>query len=686
VARYKLGLGLAEASPYLLLLTATPHQGKTDSFYRLVSLLDRENFPDPASVTRERVQPHIIRTEKRRALDAQGQPLFKPRQTKLVPIAWEERHRLQGVLYEAVTQYVRDGYNQALMEKRNYVGFLLLLMQRLVTSSTRAIGETLVRRQEVLQQPEEQLTLFPLEPGDDWPDLDGQEQLERLLRARLKALKNERAEVGLLLEAARRTEAAGPDAKAEALLDWLYRLQQEEQHPELKVLIFTEFLPTQEMLAEFLRARGFSVACLNGAMDMAERQKVQTAFAGGTRILVSTEAGGEGLNLQFCHVVINYDLPWNPMRLEQRIGRVDRIGQESVVRALNFILEDTVEFRVQEVLEEKLAVILREFGVDKTSDVLDSAEAGAMFEEVYREAVLDPRSVETQAHRLVEQVREEGLARQASAGLLGSQEDLEPGEAQRLLAHPLPHWVERMTVSYVQAHGGQAERRGRAWAIRWPDGKTDDRAVFSVQESRADRVAGLLNLENPRIRELVQRLPRFAPGQPLSVVTVAGLPPDVKGTWSLWQVVLAAAGWNRQRILAIFLHDDGRVLTLTARFVWDQFLADGSLPRGVVTGGDAANVFQRVAAAAERAGRDLYEELRQKHQAFLARERDRGQYAFAARRRLLDRIGLPEVREYRQRELAAEEREWQAEWEAHVQTMPELWPIIVVRVEGGADA
>src|SRR5258706_10054050 len=84
----------------------------------------------------------------------------------------------------------------------------------------------------------------------------------------------------------------------------------------------------------------------------------------------STDAGGEGLNLQFCHVVVNFDIPWNPMRLEQRIGRVDRIGQGHMVRALNFVLQDTVEFRVREVLEEKLAVILREFGVDKTGDVL----------------------------------------------------------------------------------------------------------------------------------------------------------------------------------------------------------------------------------------------------------------------------------------------------------------------------
>ncbi len=142
-----------------------------------------------------------------------------------------------------------------------------------------------------------------------------------------------------------------------SLLDWIYRLQQEETDPDLKVLIFTEFVPTQKMLREFLSDRGISVVCLNGSMGMQERKQVQDSFAKGYRILISTDAGGEGLNLQFCHVVVNYDTPWNPMRLEQRIGRVDRIGQTYPVRALNFVFEDTVEYRVREVLEEKLSLI-----------------------------------------------------------------------------------------------------------------------------------------------------------------------------------------------------------------------------------------------------------------------------------------------------------------------------------------
>ncbi len=351
VARFKLGQGLADAAPYFLLLSATPHQGKSDGFQRLMSLLDRERFPDESSITQERVQPYVIRTEKGQAIDAEGKPLFRPRQTQLVSVAWQAEHATQRDLYDAVTDYVREGYNQALETKQNAIGFLMILMQRLVVSSPAAIRATLQRRLDVLNKPSlaEQASLLNAE---EWEDLNGQQQTDELSKTKIKALKNEKAEVQLLLDLAERCVKQGIDAKADALLEWITQLQREEDDPNLKVLIFTEFVPTQMMMAEFLRDRGMSVVTLNGSLSMEERKQVQKSFAEDTRVLISTDAGGEGLNLQFCHVIINYDIPWNPMRLEQRIGRVDRIGQKKVVRALNLVFEDTVEHRVREVLEE----------------------------------------------------------------------------------------------------------------------------------------------------------------------------------------------------------------------------------------------------------------------------------------------------------------------------------------------
>ena len=684
VARYKLGQGLAEAAPYLLLLTATPHQGKTDHFRRLMSLLDPEAFPDEESISKDRVQPYVIRTEKRRAIDAEGKPLFKPRRTELAPVSWEERHRDQRLLYEAVTEYVREGYNQAMREKRSYIGFLMILMQRLVVSSTRAIRTTLERRLEALEAPQEQLTLFPMVSEEDWADLDGQEQMDTLLKTRLKALKNERAEVKLLLEAARRCEAQGPDAKAEALLDWIYRLQAEEGDPDLKVLVFTEFVPTQEMLYEFLTERGFEVVCLNGSMDMEERKRVQDAFAKDARILISTDAGGEGLNLQFCHVVINYDIPWNPMRLEQRIGRVDRIGQTHTVRAINFVFEDSVEHRVREVLEEKLAVIFEEFGIDKTGDVLGSAQAGQIFDDLYVEAILNPDVVETKVDEVLKSIQEQARESRQSASVLGSTEDLDPREAQRLLAHPLPHWVERMTVSYLQAHGGKAERKNGAWDLTWPNGERLTNVVFTSKGAEEKPLSRHLTLEDPKVRGLAMRLPPFAPGQPVPVITLPGLAPEIMGFWSLWRISISTADRNRRRIMPLFLADDGRVFAPTARHIWDQLV---TTPPTILRHLDietSHQAFEQLREAAERQGKTIYDELVQAHWERLAREREKGEYAFAARRRAIERIGLPQVRNHRLSLLEQEEERFREQLERRAQILPEMAPLLLVRVEGGA--
>ena len=682
VARFKLGQGLAEAAPYFLLLSATPHQGKTDAFHRLVSLIDAREFPDVGSVTRARVSPYVIRTEKKRAIDAEGKPLFKSRRTELFAVSWGKRHREQQLLYEAVTDYVREGYNQAMREKRSYIGFLMILMQRLVVSSTSAIRTTLEKRLNILASPQEQLSLFPAASEEEWTDLDGQEQMEILLRTRLKALKNERAEVKLLLEAAARCEQIGPDAKADALLEWLYRLQSEEGDPELKALIFTEFVPTQEMLRRFLVERGFSVVCLNGSMDMDERKRVQDAFAKDVRILISTDAGGEGLNLQFCHAVINYDIPWNPMRLEQRIGRVDRIGQSHVVRAVNFVFEGSVEHRVREVLEQKLAIIFEEFGIDKTGDVLDSGQAGKMFDEMYIEAIRNPDKIEDSVESVVTRMQEQVREAQNTVSVLGKAEDLQPSEAQRLLGHPLPHWVERMTVSYLQANGGRAERKSQGWKLTWPDGQYDEDVVFTGKEAERFPAARHFTLEESKIRGLAMRLPRFVSGQPIPVVSLPSISQEISGLWSLWQIAISTMGWNRRRIMPLFLADSGAVLMPTARHIWNTLLVEKIQTLSVVDSSASLTSFNELQKVAQEHGKAIYDDLLQEHRTRMIREREKGEYAFAARRRMIGRIGLSQVRNHRLALLNQEEKIFNEQLDQKNRIYPDMSPLLVIRVEG----
>lgn len=682
VARYKLGLGLSEAAPYLLLLSATPHQGKTDAFHRLLSLLDAQAFPDVNSVSKDRVQPYVIRTEKRKAIDVQGQPLFKPRYTQLVSVSWEDRHRQQKLLYEEVTEYVRKGYNRAKLEKRNYIGFLMILMQRLVVSSTRAIRTSLERRLEVLEEPLEQLSLSPAIIEEDWADLDGQEQIDIAIRLRSEALEDEKTEVSRLLDLAKDCESQSYDAKAEALFSWIYRLQADEGDPGLKVLVFTEFVPTQEMLYEFLTERGISAACLNGSMDMDERVRVQKAFAEDVRVLISTDAGGEGLNLQFCHVVINYDIPWNPMRLEQRIGRVDRIGQSRIVRAFNFVFDDSVEKRVREVLEEKLDVIFQEFGIDKTADILDSAQGGQMFDDLYVEAILNPENVETKVDEVVKSIRQQAMESKQSASLLGSAEDLNPREAQQLLAHPFSYWVEQMTINYILANGGMTEKKDGAWDLTWPDNEKTANVVFDKEEMIKNPSKYYLTFEDPKIRALTMNLPPFVPGQPIPVIAVQGLPLEIVGFWSLWRISISTADWNRYRIMPLFLADGGQIFIPTARHIWDQLLT--TYPR-IICHMDVDSsrlAFEQLWKAGEQQGKFIYDELLQAHKRHLIWEQEKGEYAFDARRRIIMRIGLKQVRNHRLKILEREERYFHEELKLKAKVMPEMVPVVMARIEG----
>jgi len=251
VARYKLGQGLAEAAPYLLLLSATPHQGKSDAFQRLMSLLDPMAFPDLESVTRDRISDFVIRTEKRKALTAEGKSLFRPRTTQTLGVDLE-RNPIQVALYEAVIDYVKEGYNRAVKDRKPHIGFLMVLLQRIVTSSSHAIRCTLERRLQALENLQESQTFFNDEELEDFTDLDGQMQLDLLVEVDESGRTSEMAEVNALLDLARDAEMAGPDVKTEELMNLIFQLQGEEDDDQLKLLIFTEFVPTQTMLKNFL--------------------------------------------------------------------------------------------------------------------------------------------------------------------------------------------------------------------------------------------------------------------------------------------------------------------------------------------------------------------------------------------------------------------------------------------------
>lgn len=676
VARYKLGAALAEAAPYLLLLSATPHQGKTDQFHRLMQLVDRDSFPDESSINSDRVRPFVIRTEKRAAIDAEGQPLFKPRLTRLHAVAWSERHAAQRQLYEAVTDYVRHGYNQAMASKQRHVGFLMILMQRLVTSSTAAIRATLEKRQALLDQPQLQASLFDGTDVDEWAELDGQTQVDIAVQAR--GWETEKAEVETLLNLARATEGQGTDAKAEALLELIYKLHQEENDPALKVLVFTEFVSTQAMLVEFLESRGFSIATLNGGMDLDARAKAQQAFARDVRIMISTDAGGEGLNLQFCHVIVNFDMPWNPMRVEQRIGRVDRIGQPHVVRAFNFVLEDTVEHRVREVLETKLAIIAEEFGVDKAADVMDF-ETEPLFDELFVQGLQNPDAIESECDAVVSQLRSTIAETSKSSELLSDSHELDADDARKWRDHPAQFWLERAITTGLPSRGGSAVKEGDAWQVRWADGSESAKVCFDARTAEERPDIEWVTLEDPRARAAISDLPRHVSAQPLATVRIAGLPDSVRGVWSLWEISLSAEDFSRRRFLSVFVNDEGRTFLPTAKRIWDLLLTEQVEPVGSNAAEDADG-FDRSRGAALAQGERIFTDLVEEHRTRIQEERERAKYAYDARHQAIGRVGLQTVRDFRRKRLQADHDARMAQLNATEAYIPDLNAVLMLRV------
>ena len=275
VARYKLGNLLAQASPYLLLLSATPHNGKTEPFLRLVRLLDEEAFPNARSIVKEQVAPYLVRTEKREAIDNNGNKLFKNRITHLVELNWDERHTMQRELYELVTSYVSKTYNKAQRNRRKNMCliFLLIIMQRMVTSSTAAIRQSLERRLDILKT---QSTKLGSLTEADIADLDIEDGVEEALEAISLDLSDEILELEHIIAVAKQAEFQHPDVKIEKLLDTIDEILSCDR--DQKIIIFTEFVATQRYIEKILLDRGYTVSTLNGSMSIDERNDALRDF------------------------------------------------------------------------------------------------------------------------------------------------------------------------------------------------------------------------------------------------------------------------------------------------------------------------------------------------------------------------------------------------------------------------
>jgi SNF2 family DNA or RNA helicase len=645
VARYKLGNLLAQASPYLLLLSATPHNGKTEPFLRLIRLLDADAFPNAKSIVREQVAPFLIRTEKREAIDNNGNLLFKNRITHLVTISWDERNNLQRELYEMVSSYVAKTYNKALRNRKKNMCliFLLIIMQRMVTSSTAAIRQSLERRLNVLL---EQRTCVGNLREEDLDELNIEDGVEDALEAISLDMELEIEELKQIISLAKQAQFQNQDAKVEPLLNEIDAILSEDRTQ--KVIIFTEFVATQTYLQELLVNRGYTVTILNGGMSIDERNAAMQEFKASTSIFISTDAGGEGLNLQFANIIINYDLPWNPMKIEQRCGRVDRIGQQRDVHIYNFIVGETVENRVREVLEEKLSVILKEMGVDKYLDVLDSEVAECDFTDVYMRSIGHASQVEKNLYPVEAEMKQQLTNAQKYKDVIREEKDL-----TKLVGTESNFDVDsalRTMLTYYECWQGH-------------DPRLIDRISIADEE-----------ITQHLKTELVQD--RTAPLMSIQIDNF----PNEEGYFMLWELSISEKE-SGKRILPIFVNSAMVLRPMAGKRIMDVFLDGGSKLRVSSVPNVDAEIYSKLEKSCMDFAYDTFVELKEKQMQQNEESFKKYMYALVLRQEAAEHIGIENIRRSRLQKLQKEKANIEAQHRKGSQVYPDFRLIMMARLE-----
>ena len=491
--RFLLGRLLSNITRNFLLLTATPHNGKEEDFHLFLSLVDPDRFEGTHGNSQQAIDVSDVmrRLVKEELLKFDGTPLFPER------IAYTVNYDLspeESKLYAAVTEYVQEEFNRADKlnnERKTTVGFALTILQRRLASSPEAIYQSLRRRRERLEHrlAEERLGKRAAEYSINFDEMDDDdlsaEETEKMeetvvdhasAAATIAELEAEIRTLKRLEQMANRVRVSGVDRKWDELSHLLQDNEAMfgENGNREKLIIFTEHKDTLKYLAEKIRSllgSDESVVTIHGGMIRDERRKVEELFKQdvGVRILIATDAAGEGINLQRAHLMINYDLPWNPNRLEQRFGRIHRIGQTEVCHLWNLVAQETREGFVFQRLFAKLEEERQALG-GKVFDILGKVTfENKSLRELLIEAVRygnDPKvrkrlnevvDYSMNSKELKKLLNERALTDDVmDIGVVHAiKEDMERIEAHKLQ----PHFIEGFFIEAFQSVGGKIRRR-----------------------------------------------------------------------------------------------------------------------------------------------------------------------------------------------------------------------------------
>jgi SNF2 family DNA or RNA helicase len=562
--RYKLGRLLGSLARHFLLMTATPHSGKPEDFQLFMALLDPDRFEGkPRKGGKEAdAQGLMRRMVKEELLTFEGKRLFPERRAYTVnyDLSPEEAR-----LYADVTDYVREEMNRAQRlqakgegRRGNIVGFALTVLQRRLASSPEAIYQSLRRRRERLEGRVNEVRLggrsadsFDLTVDLDAPDdpddlLDGErEDLEERVVDQASAaetiaeLEAEIATLRRLEEIAARVRASGTDAKWSELARLLQDGNAEmldETGKRRKLIIFSEHRDTLNYLTDRIRTllgTPEAVVTIHGGMHREARRQAQEAFRQQPEVcvLVATDAAGEGVNLQRAHLLVNYDLPWNPNRIEQRFGRIHRIGQTEVCHMWNLVAAETREGQVFQRLLTKLAEQSKALG-GRVFDVLgDDIFENSSLRDLLIEAVRYGEKPEIKAkldqivdtavgEKLQEALKERALLTEmmTATDVEAIRERMEEAEARKLQ----PHFIRAFFLEAFRLLGGQISHRepGRYEITRVPAEIRARGRALGVNRPVVDRYARVTfekELVSPAGQVQAELL---APGHPLLDATV----------------------------------------------------------------------------------------------------------------------------------------------------------------------
>lgn len=494
--RFQLGRLLSGITRHFLLLTATPHNGKEADFHLFLSLIDPDRFEGAARINAQAIDVSDImrRLVKEDLLKFDGKRLFPERRAYTVNYSLSEK---ESLLYHAVTEYVRQEFNRAdnlAKERKNTVGFALTILQRRLASSPEAIYQSLRRRRERLENRlndeilgkqsvdyHSSIDFSDIYDDDDYSSAELEQEEENVAdqasAARtIKELEAEIATLRGLEKLANKVRLSGEDRKWDELSTLLQDNEcmytSDGQHE--KLIIFTEHRDTLRYLTGKIRtlfANDDSVITIHGGMQREERRKVEKKFQQDkdVRILIATDAAGEGINLQRAHLMINYDLPWNPNRLEQRFGRIHRIGQTEVCHLWNLVSQETREGIVFQRLFDKLEEERSALG-GKVFDILgemkfDDKHLRDLLIEAIRYGndpevrnrlweVVD-KAMDTEKFR--ELIEENALTEDTMdvSTVMEIREEMERIEAHKLQ----PHFIEAYFIQAFRTLGGKIHRR-----------------------------------------------------------------------------------------------------------------------------------------------------------------------------------------------------------------------------------